>query len=491
MKMTFYRAATLLMLLLGALPALASISLEWEPRSSYASSTTTASVGRHHPITFANETHAFLLGGTTPDSSAANDFYLYQESTDQWTDLTNTPSAFPGTARSFGYGVVLNSAQHPKAYLGFGASPTGERLRDLWEFDMTTHTWKQLASCPGLGRRHPSMVPVYVHDDTTGSSIKWHIHVGLGDGYIGDNNDQFSNFNDYWSYDIDSDAWTPLPDFPASRRHHPFFFGIGGVSYTGLGHSDGQDPYIERDFYSFRETASSLLEGGGWGREPDFASYDVDSTTERFLQTEEARVAGTQFSIDLPLRGSTSDSIESLVGSLGFVLSGDGDNHDFMSEGEFHAFYPANSFALPVDTIVSTTTSGISSGISVATAATAVTVSQDDRNAAWWRRLPSHPGPSRWAPGSFVMRGTARVYFTSGYDRSSGTLHSDVWRIDLSPLFRKGNATVANTENTESTVADTTPSSSSSTSGAPALFPFLRSMAVTGAIWAVLHIFFY
>merc|ERR1712232_1370944 len=53
-----------------------------------------------------------------------------------------------------------------------------------------------------------------------------------------------------------------------------------------------------------------------------------------------------------------------------------------------------------------------------------------------WRQLPPHPGGSRWAPGSFVMRGTARAYFTSGYDRNTEVLHSDVWMIDLSPLFQ-------------------------------------------------------
>ena len=452
-----YRREAALLLLLTVLPAThASITLEWEPRSSY------STVGRHHPITFANETHAFLLGGTTPDSAAANDFYLYEEATDQWTDLSTTGSAFPGEPRSFGYGVVLNNrADHPKAYLGFGASAGGARLGDLWEFDMTTHVWKELAPCPGAGRRHPSMVAVSNTD-------RHSIQVGLGDGYIGDNNDQFSNFNDYWSYDIETDEWTQLPDFPGSRRHHPFFFGLGDVSLVGLGHSDGQDPYIERDFYSYHTT-------DGWGREPDFASYHV-TPTERYLQTKEARVAGTQFSIDLPLQESAIDN-KSLFGSLGFVLSGDGDDHDAMLEGEFHAFYPANSNNLPIDTIVSST-NGISSGIAAATAATSTAVPVEDSNAASWRQLPSHPGSSRWAPGSFVMRGTARAYFTSGYDRATGTLHSDVWRIDLSPLFRKGNSTVADGEND---FEDTTVSTNAA-SGTLGIVGSRREFAVAGVV---------
>ncbi len=63
----------------------------------------------------------------------------------------------------------------------------------------------------------------------------------------------------------------------------------------------------------------------------------------------------------------------------------------------------------------------------------------DDDGGPRWRALPSHPGASRWAPGSFAMRGTARAYFTGGYDRTTGVLRSDVWGMDLSPLFRAGN----------------------------------------------------
>jgi hypothetical protein len=62
-------------------------------------------------------------------------------------------------------------------------------------------------------------------------------------------------------------------------------------------------------------------------------------TNENNLVTTEARVAGTQFSIVLPMRGSTDGKGE-LSGAIGFVLSGDGDDHRAMNTGELHAFYP-------------------------------------------------------------------------------------------------------------------------------------------------------
>lgn len=346
-----------------AVPSALAEPLVWERKAEI------PGPGRHHPITFANETHAFYLTGTTSQSTFTNDFYMYEEATDQWTDLSSSRSAFPGKARSFGYGIVLNEALNTKAYLGFGAALDGERLSDWWEFDMETHVWKRLADFSGSGRRHPAMVPVLRN------STHWEIHVGLGDGSTG-------NFNDWYSYDVNTNTWTQMPDFPSSKRHHPFYFGIGNLSFAGLGHSDGFDPYIERDWYQF--------DGSQWIREPDFASYSVsdDGIISTDPVSTEARVAGTEFSIELP------------SAALGFVLSGDGDDHRTMETGEFHAFYPSI-----------------------------------DGAASWWRELPPHPGQSRWAPGSFVMRGSARAYFTSGYDRVDQVLYNDLWTIDLSPLF--------------------------------------------------------
>ena len=76
-----------------------------------------------------------------------------------------------------------------------------------------------------------------------------------------------------------------------------------------------------------------------------------------------ARVAGTQFE----------------RGGLGFVLSGDGADHRSMATGELWAYN-------------ATTDS--------------------------WAQLPPHPGPSRWAPASFVLDGYVHLY--GGLERRPG-----------------------------------------------------------------------
>ena len=397
MRSTFARSGAFLELMMMPMALASSQSLIWKGR------TPCPIPGVHHPITFANETHGFVLTGSTNNAVATSDFYIYNEAEDGWTEMS---AAYQGPARSFGYGVVLPVMNSTKAYFGFGAALNGQRLSDLWELDMATLEFRQLPSLPdGHGRRHPAMNAVR----KAGSSDKFEIHVGLGDTYTnGRFVNLFVNLKDFWKFDIESEKWTQLPDLPAVARHHPYYFSIGDSSYAGFGHS----PFgIERDWYVLTSDSNSTADPS-WTVETSMASYEVqvddDKSTPPVFSNEpvttEARVAGTQFAIELPLEGGESN----LKGSLGFVLSGDGSDHGPMASGEFHAYYAAGN--------------GLLDG-------------PEGPSSSWWRQLPPHPGHSRWAPGSFVMRGTARAYFMGGYDRALKNLFSDLWMIDLSRLF--------------------------------------------------------
>ena len=416
----------------GGLSTAMVSSMSWQAVASL------PAAGRHHPITFANETHGFLLTGTTVLNSYTSDMYLYDPRTDTWTELLPTDDAASTTApvaRSYSYGVVLPVPGHTKAYLGLGASDDPRFLSDWWEFDMSTLEWKQLADFPGPARRHPAMNVVKSTTDEEEEDGGWEIHIGLGDGLNG-------NLNDWWAYTIDTDTWRQLPDFPSSQRHHPFYFAIGSTSYAGLGHADFS---IERDWYS--------IENETWARLPDFSSSSLEEGEEEdTVVTTEARVAGAQFSITLNGK------------SLGFVLSGDGDDHRTMPTGEFHAFVP---------------------------------------EVGLWKALPPHPGPSRWAPGSFVLRGTTEVYFMAGYDRSTAVLYNDMWKIDVQELFLPLDEVVAD-DGVETTVpvdssntgddivtptnTDTTSASASSTT--TILLPSsLRRIVTAVTVWMAAMVF--
>ncbi len=283
---------------------------------------------RHHPVTFSIDGYGYLLTGAV-NGMPSDDFMRYEAMTDTWETLPD----FPGLARSFSYAT----SRGPKAYVGFGGSANGTPLRDLWEYDSETEEWSQLADCPCSPRYHPAFIQL---DDK--------IYVGLG------NNN--SNLDDWWEYDIPTDTWSQKDDLPGPSRHHPFYFGIEGIAYVGFGHGDNVNGNLSvyNDFYQFDPATDE------WTQLNDFPG--------------EARVAGTQFDYN----------------GKGYVLSGDGDNHSFMEEGEFWEYEP-----------------------------------QSDE----WTQLTSHPGSSRWAPGSFVI--DDYVYFMCGL--SNIQLESDMMRFDLNP----------------------------------------------------------
>jgi len=227
---------------------------------------------------------------------------------DPATDAFTQLEDFPGAARGFGIGDTWDG----KAYFGFGFG--NDFLNDLWEYDPDAATWTELASCPCSERIHPAMI---AHNGK--------IFVGLGGSNIGD-------LNDWWIYDIASNTWTQGTDFPSLRRHHPYQFGIDNYIYVGFGHG-GSNIFIT------------------WYRyDPDTDTWDQVASLP-----DQGRVAGTQFSWN----------------GKGYILSGEGDTHTAMEEGEFWSYDPVTDF---------------------------------------WEQLPPHPGTSRWAPASFLIEDEIYIF---------------------------------------------------------------------------------
>ena len=237
-------------------------------------------IGRHHPITIANENYGYIIAGQ--DATFSNNLdqvYKYDPILDDWMQI----DPFPGGGRGYGYGVYEDN----DAYLGFGSNGTGYPT-DWWHFDMNNEQWSQLSSFPGTGRNHPAMI-----------LANNKIFVGLGSNSSG-------NLDDWWEYDIDLNSWSQLPTFIGAPRHHPFFFGIGNKAYVGFGHGNSINGQLNifNDFFVW----DAELEL--WAQLNDFPG--------------EGRVAGTQFSYN----------------GKGYILSGDGDNHGPLDYGEFWEYNP-------------------------------------------------------------------------------------------------------------------------------------------------------
>lgn len=83
--------------------------------------------------------------------------------------------------------------------------------------------WQQMASLPGIGRIAASSF-----------SIGDNFYVGLGRG---SNSSGESDLNDFYRYNIVSNTWTQLPNFPGGAREFAKGFAINGKGYIAMGQS--------------------------------------------------------------------------------------------------------------------------------------------------------------------------------------------------------------------------------------------------------------
>ena len=242
---------------------------------------------------------------------------------------------FPGEPRGYTIGDVWAG----DAWMGFGLNDDGA-LNDLWKYDASEGTWTEMASCPCEARYHPAFI-----------AYEGHIYMGLGSG-------NGMDLNDWWDYDMASNTWSQKPSLPAPGRHHPYQFALDGVIYTGFGHNG---PDIFNTWFAY------------------------DPVNEYWSQVAnlpaQGRVAGTQFAHN----------------GIGFALSGDGESHSSMDEGEFWAYNP-----------------------------------QSDN----WSQWPSHPGMSRWAPASFVIDDEAYLLQGMSYDPGTFEYMASNWKFSLVPALQ-------------------------------------------------------
>ncbi len=295
----------------------------------------------------------------------------------EWTEMTSLPSEVNGRHHpvTFSNGIY--------GYYLTGGNTVTEAENDFYRYNSEEDSWEILDDFPGLARGFS----IGAQTDTKG-------YVGFGAGVNG-------ILGDLWEFDFATQQWTELAECPCDPRTHPAFLSSNdGKLYVGLGGGNGN----KNDWWSY-DIATNTWEqkadfpgavrhhpfqftigeymyvGMGHGNDDifnDLYRYDAssDSWDEMSSLPGEGRVAGTQFSHD----------------GKGYVLSGDGDDHWLMEEGEFWEYTP-----------------------------------ETDE----WSQLLSHPGNSRWAPGSFVIENT--IYLTSGYQYETGLYINDLVAFNLDP----------------------------------------------------------
>lgn len=296
----------------------------------------------------------------------------------EWEAVAPVPDNFR-TDHSFGFGL------NGQGYLVTGGNfEIGRRYNNFYSYDPTEDLWTRKDDFPGAPRGF-----------AIGDIYEGKAYFGFGASDTGE------RLKDLWVYDPDLDEWTELSPCDCIARTHPAFVISDGVIYVGLGGGDfgnlndwwaydiASDTWEQKaQFPSLPRHHPFMFSADGYpyvgfGHGDTFISnqwykYDpaTDTWEEKTTLPAEGRVAGTQFSYD----------------GKGYVLSGDGDDHDIMPTGEFFEYDPAEDA---------------------------------------WTQLTPHPGPSRWAPASFIVND--EVYLINGWRNG---YPSEVWKYRLG-----GNAT--------------------------------------------------
>jgi len=168
------------------------------------------------------------LGRSGAKYEFLKDLWEYDSKADSWT----RKSDFPGAARVKAIAGVIGD----KAYVGLGAVSAyeGHQFSDLWEYNMATDTWKQMASFPGEGK-----------NDLFCAVVDSCLYTTAGFAA--------TNFNpDSYKYDPKANSWSKLTDFPIVRSSTAGF-SIADKIYIGTGYRSGNN----KDFYCYSTPTDS------------------------------------------------------------------------------------------------------------------------------------------------------------------------------------------------------------------------------------------
>jgi hypothetical protein len=190
---------------------------------------------------------AFTIGnigymGTGYDGSDYyKDFWAYNMDTNSWQQLSD----FPGVERSSATSFAIGN----DGYVGTGYNgDTNDELSDFYKYNVDTNSWTTIADFGGSARYGA---------------------VGFGSdsyGYVGTGNDG-SDKKDFWKYNPISDSWEEVFGFGGDKRKDGVTFTIGNDVYLATGVSNG---VYETDFWSFN------LDTEAWTQLTDVDDDDED-----------------------------------------------------------------------------------------------------------------------------------------------------------------------------------------------------------------------
>ena len=140
------------------------------------------------------------------------------------------------------------------AYVFGGRDADGHYLNDLWRYNIADDTWISMGETPLQGRVNATACIHYGM-----------VYIGLG--FNGKYSNSTGYLSDWWSYDVATDTWKQLSNFPANTTTRAISLVGDGELYVGYGFC--------------------------WTYERDIYRYDIASNTWTFIDVHLDRKAFT------------------------------------------------------------------------------------------------------------------------------------------------------------------------------------------------------
>ena len=175
-------------------------------------------------------TYGYVACGRTTGGTLSSTLYRYNPSTDSWTNLSTVPGGVGRWVPSMAY-------YQDMLYIGGGAilsngCSQNPYAQDFHAYDVVTNTWTTLAN-------HPNN-----YWDAGAVAYNGKIYV------TGEHITCCCNCtNQFYYYNIASNAWSPMPVFPGGNRNDIKLVELNGVLYGGWGYNCGS-PYV-REWWAF------------------------------------------------------------------------------------------------------------------------------------------------------------------------------------------------------------------------------------------------
>lgn len=184
--------------------------------------------------------------GYDKDGNIRKDLWQYNMETDKWTEMAYYPG---GERMGISYFTIGD-----KGYTGVGWNGTTYEV-DFYEYDPYNDVWTAKTDFPGSGRM-------------------WGVGFNVNNkGYIGLGYDGSDYKQDFYEYDPSTNTWVSAPTFLGSARHSATAFVLNGNAYVGLGFNGSS---YEKDFYKFN--------GVGWSSIADFSGTARINATPYIFQ---------------------------------------------------------------------------------------------------------------------------------------------------------------------------------------------------------------